>query len=675
MRRALAILIPLAALAFLFDSPWTFAEKRSLKIEGKAPAEFVASQGGKAWAVVIGIDEYELMPRLSYAVADAQAVARLLERQGFQVTELYNKEAHRRGILQELGEKLVERTEAHDRVLIFFAGHGETKKAKGEGKEMGYLMPVNVRPGSLTDSAISMGLIQELADGLPAKHVLFLVDACYAGIAGRRSRGVPAKASEDYFKVITRERGRQLITAGGGDQEALEGPEWGHSVFTYYLLEGLGKGLADMNDDGIIPASELHYYLDQRVFDAAQMKKHKQRPEMWVLAPEKGEFVFVRDKPAGSSRASAVSSAKDPQTEQQRLQAEQDALEREKQLAEERAKLEAERRQVAEEKARQKAEREKMERALREAEERAKLEAERRQKEEERRRATEEKARNEQEERKREEAKQELKALEERQQQIEEQQKLTAMFRKQMEEMRQRTEPKQPAPIEEARVRPPSAPGQTGREITGKAGAPMVLVPAGEFLYGDNNQRLSLPAFYMDKYEMTTSRYAKFLQETARKQPFYWNQVSLASLGDRPVVGVDWHDAEAYCRFYGKRLPTEQEWEKAARGTDGRKYPWGNEEPSRSIASYNWDSERNWQGYSTLASVESYESGKSPYGIYNMAGNVWEWTSSNYDGERKALRGGSWTNYALDLRSTLRDWVTPTYRYYTLGFRCAQDVS
>lgn len=102
----------------------------------------------------------------------------------------------------------------------------------------------------------------------------------------------------------------------------------------------------------------------------------------------------------------------------------------------------------------------------------------------------------------------------------------------------------------------------------------MVLVPAGEFLYGDDNQRLSLPAFYMDKYEVTVSRYASFLQASGRKQPEYWNQASQVSAGDRPVIGVDWYDAYTYCHQYAKRLSTEQEWEKAARGTDGRKYPW-----------------------------------------------------------------------------------------------------
>ena len=307
------------------------------------------------------------------------------------------------------------------------------------------------------------------------------------------------------------------------------------------------------------------------------------------------------------------------------------------------AELEAERQRLQ-------AERDAFAREKREADERAKLEAERRRIEEERKRFAEE-------------------------------QRQAELERKK---------------IEEARVRPPGAPGQTGHEIIGKDGAPMLLVPAGEFLYRDNNQplslpaqRLSLPAFYMDKFELTTSRYAKFLQETGREKPIKWNEVSLVSDGDKPVIGVTWHDADAYCRQYGKRLPTEQEWEKAARGTDGRQYPWGNEEPTSRHAKYGAvrNGQFSWNGYATLATVESYESGRSPYGMYHMAGNVSEWTSSDHELRdsplpplvfkpgSKVYRGGAWYMTAFGLPSAHRFWLPPTARDIGLGFRCVQDVS
>jgi len=212
-------------------------------------------------------------------------------------------------------------------------------------------------------------------------------------------------------------------------------------------------------------------------------------------------------------------------------------------------------------------------------------------------------------------------------------------------------------------------------EIMGTDGAPMMLVFAGEFFYGNQKQRLSLPAFYMDKYEVTTTRYATFLKTTRHKQPDYWEQVSQGSAGDRPVMGVDWNDADAYCRWYGKRLPTEQEWEKAARGTDGRMYPWGNAEPSSSLANYGkrWANGINYYS-KRLSGVGSYEDGKSPYGIYDMAGNVWEWTSSD-KGSDKMLRGGSWNHASQFVRSTNRLLLPATLRFAVIGFRCAQDAT
>lgn len=236
------------------------------------------------------------------------------------------------------------------------------------------------------------------------------------------------------------------------------------------------------------------------------------------------------------------------------------------------------------------------------------------------------------------------------------------------------------------------------REVTGKDGAPMVLIPAGEFQMGSPDgegqaderprHRVYLDAYSMDRFEVTVSRYAKFMQSTGRRAPEYWDQVKTGKHSDLPVVGIDWHDAEAYCRWAGKRLPTEAEWEKAARGTDERTYPWGNEEPTTRLANFGKVFTENV--YKVLAPVESYEAGKSPYGLHHMAGNVWEWTADWYDehsyakspqrnptgpssGTTKVFRGGSWGDVPVDMRSAYRGRVTPTYRDGNIGFRCAQD--
>ena len=236
-----------------------------------------------------------------------------------------------------------------------------------------------------------------------------------------------------------------------------------------------------------------------------------------------------------------------------------------------------------------------------------------------------------------------------------------------------------------------------------KVGAPMVLVPEGEFLRGSPagegdpderpQERVYLEPFYINKYEVTTAQYAEFLRATGRRKPLHWDRIDLSQHRNRPIVAVDWHDSVAYCEWAGKRLPTEAEWEKAARGTDGRTYPWGDEAPTQERANYGpYDS--NWESnlYDVqLKDVGSYESGKSPYGIYDMAGNVREWVADWYEenyyakspvanpqgpskGELKVLRGGSWGRVPKFLRTANRYRYLPSYRDAFNGLRCAKDA-
>ncbi|GJL57654.1 MAG: hypothetical protein NPIRA03_05110 [Nitrospirales bacterium] len=272
-----------------------YADTSSITVNGKTPAQYITATQGKSWAVIIGIDKYLNLAGLAYAVDDAKSVARMLGRQGFTITSLYNTQATKKAILRELRQNLLSKVQKDDQVLIFFAGHiGETP---GTGKQQpaGYMMPVDTEPGLLADTAINVDLLRELSETLPAKQVLFLIDICYGGIAGRSQRSLPPMTG-NYLKMIGREPARQLITAGGTGQQALAGPKWKHSVFTYYLLEGIGKGKGDLNGDGIIPASELFAFLDEHVQSAALTHKHVQQPEMWALKSEKGEFVFIPKK-------------------------------------------------------------------------------------------------------------------------------------------------------------------------------------------------------------------------------------------------------------------------------------------------------------------------------------------------------------------------------------------
>jgi formylglycine-generating enzyme required for sulfatase activity len=230
--------------------------------------------------------------------------------------------------------------------------------------------------------------------------------------------------------------------------------------------------------------------------------------------------------------------------------------------------------------------------------------------------------------------------------------------------------------------------------------APMAAIPAGEFWMGVDGMigledekprhKVWLDAYSMDLYEVTVTRYARFLAATHREPPSYWETVKLAEHGDRPVIGVDWADADAYCHWAGKRLPTEAEWEKAARGTDERSYPWGSQKPAPDLANYALGARFSYS--QVLRPVGSYDKAKSPYGLFDMGGNVWEWTQDWYDGayygkspERnpagpeqgqfKVLRGGSWSDMAKYMLTYGRFKLLPTTRNSYTGFRCARTVA
>jgi len=266
--------------------------------------------------------------------------------------------------------------------------------------------------------------------------------------------------------------------------------------------------------------------------------------------------------------------------------------------------------------------------------------------------------------------------------------------------------------------------------------ADMVIVPAGEFLMGspagsdgfDDEQpqrRVFVGAFWIDRHEVTNTNYLSFMQATEHRVPqnanpaatLWENNKPLPGNENHPVVNISWDDAVAYCRWLGKRLPTEAEWEKAARGADGRRYPWGNEwdYSKANSASYwtgrtvefasaaEWEAfwikgegariskEKGIKGEVLTVPVGSFPQGASPYGLFDMAGNAGEWVQDWFDpnyyksaplsdpsgpdkGAVKAMRGGSWLKPALSLRTSDRDWGTMDSRPSGTGFRCAKDA-
>lgn len=233
-------------------------------------------------------------------------------------------------------------------------------------------------------------------------------------------------------------------------------------------------------------------------------------------------------------------------------------------------------------------------------------------------------------------------------------------------------------------------------------GAEIVLIPAGEFLMGSDQANdpyfwgaeapehtVNIDSFWIYRTEVTQRMYSKCVEQEKCPAPLKINHPVAQQYGnprfdDHPVVMITWHAALAYCQWVGGRLPTEAEWEKAARGTDGRLFPWGNEPNADGLANYSSDSP---------SPVGSYPAGSSPYGVYDMAGNVLEWVNDFFEsgyyqyspldnptgplsGSRKIIRGGAFNQNGIPgLRTVARASRRPTDTLISIGFRCAVDAA
>jgi serine/threonine-protein kinase len=270
-------------------------------------------------------------------------------------------------------------------------------------------------------------------------------------------------------------------------------------------------------------------------------------------------------------------------------------------------------------------------------------------------------------------------------------------------------------------------------QTSAKDGMVMVFVPAGDFLMGSDpvkdvntapeeqpQHTINLKDYWIDQTDVTNAMYAAFVQATGYKTDAEkggwgwaftnnaWNKVngadwqhpqgtgsSLQGLDNHPVVLVSWADSQAYCKWAGRRLPTEAEWEKAARGTDGRLFPWGDQPPAANLLNFadknlplDWTDKSANDGYEFTSPVGNYPAGASPYGALDMAGDaiqwVADWFSAKYyptspmdnptgpaSGDSHVVRGGSWTNDLISVRSASRSGDIPDERSASLGFRCA----
>jgi peptidoglycan/xylan/chitin deacetylase (PgdA/CDA1 family)/Flp pilus assembly protein TadD len=247
----------------------------------------------QSWAVIIGINEYQTWPKLRYAVNDANAIEQVLVNKfGFHrenIFKLTDGEATRQRIMQVMGDDLTNPSKVShdDRVFFFFAGHGATR-TMSDNRQIGFIIPVDADKTNYYATAVSMSELREASDLIPAKHVYFVMDSCYSGLALTRGGGNSSfDASGTYLDEVTSRVARQILTAGGANQEVADDGPNGHSVFTWALLEGL-DGKADLDHNGVITASELGAYVSPVVASFSH-----QTPVMGnLIGSEGGEFIF-----------------------------------------------------------------------------------------------------------------------------------------------------------------------------------------------------------------------------------------------------------------------------------------------------------------------------------------------------------------------------------------------
>lgn len=241
---------------------------------------------------------------------------------------------------------------------------------------------------------------------------------------------------------------------------------------------------------------------------------------------------------------------------------------------------------------------------------------------------------------------------------------------------------------------PTTAEPETSR-VSESDGMTLVFIPEGEFLMGSADSDpdaapdekpqhpVYVDAFWIDQTEVTNGMYMRCVEAEVCSLPVLPGS-EIIQKPNQPVQGLAWTQSVEYCEWVGRRLPTEAEWEKAARGTDGRLYPWGDELPEEPAANFDF----HFEGFTN---VGRFAEGASPYGVMDMAGNVWEWTADWYDenyyaesayenptgpesGIIRVIRGGAWNTVSRAVRAANRHWAYP-YRDDIVGFRCAMSAS
>ncbi|MBI4233123.1 MAG: SUMF1/EgtB/PvdO family nonheme iron enzyme [Chloroflexi bacterium] len=609
--------IQMLLLCMLLNLPLAAQQSRGL-LQVRLPSgkEVALYQG--SYAVVVGVSNYDYWPDLPNAVRDAEEIGAVLSELGFEVLVVRDPDQQAlEGALKDLEfRKEVEQA----RVLFYFAGHGETETL-ANSEELGYIVPrdaplQSVHPRLFVEKAVSMQRIEQCAKRMRFKHALFVFDSCFSGSIFALQRAAPQNISEKCALPV-----RQFITAGGRDE-----PVPDQSVFKVSLLRALG-GEGDVTGDGYLTGTELGLYLQEKVVDYSRGTQHPQAGTLRDPELDQGDFVLTLkgagDKPPPPPPAVQVGYLQ-VNVDVPGSKVYVNGIYQGEANPRQPLNLSDLRVETVEVRVEATGYKTKTERAVLRADAWTQVVM-----------------------------------------------KLEAI----------------PPPMPQAEKLPTPQPALRPSSDTREGD--MVLVPAGEFMMGSNEgdsnkkpaRAVYLNVYYIDKYEVTVEQYRACVEADVCRKPVTGGLCNWGKFDreDHPINCVTWNLAKGYCTWVGKRLPTEAEWEKAARGTDGRTYPWG-EGKDESKANYSGDETRP---------TGSYPAGVSPYGVHDMAGNVWEWVADWFDegyysrspsrnprgpetGEYRTVRGGSWRDHAYFVQASDRYYYSPTITDSNVGFRCAQ---
>ena len=665
--------------AIIFVTATELSSQRGMKITVHMESGEELALYKDSYALVIGNGSYPAKNGwnpLPGAVNDVREVAEVLKRHGFEV--ILKIDVTKAEFNKTFSDFIYKSGKDKDnRLLFYYAGHGYTTKS-ATGEDLGYLVMLDTpHPENAAEFDLySVDMVKFVSDSkkIHAKHVLFMFDSCFSGtILNLRNRVTPPHITDRIKNPV-----RQFITAGRADE-----PVPDRSEFKKAFLNLIDGRVEEPTPDGYLTGVELGDYLYRTVpkFSEGQ---HPQHGKIHDQQLNTGDFVFVlpqNDQDVNENDGveldtmATLNITSNPSDAAVYIDGTfigitpvpgyqiDTGVRLEKQVN----------------------------------------------------------------------VGLELSGYKSRVKRIILKGGQLFPWNVDLEKMERESEPPKPTPSipqtivkddivlnEEARSPSLNIP----QTILGKDGAPMVLIPAGDFQMGSNDRDNEQPvhtvyinAFYMDIYEVTVGQYNQFVHETGHR-PLPANVSEYSPTDQHPVVLVSWHDAMAYAKWADKRLPTEAEWEYAARGgLKAQKYPWGNAPPDSMLCNFadknasNWPTGRSWtnhdwdrnidDGYTYAAPVGSYS--VNGYGLYDMAGNVCEWCFDAYDGNfyvssprnnpiagiiiedvesnivsvnnLRVMRGGSWYNNPHCLRVSDRLNGTATTLFTNTGFRCVKSVT